>query len=437
MIPLLPLVLMLAAAAAPAGPAEAGPDAPAVAGVSFSPPGARPQMAASEVIADIRVHGNLIVGDDEVIALAGVSVGAPFGPTTLADVAARLRASGRFEHVEVLKRFASIDDPTRIALVLIVNEGPVRVTSNAGSIDVVRRRGLRNLLFLPILEAEDGYGVTYGARLALVSRTGNRRLSFPLTWGGRKEAGAELERSLSRGPLTRAIVGAGIEQRTNPAFKADDTRRQVWGRVERASGPVRAGGSAGWADVSFAGMDDRFRSVGADITFDTRLDPVLPRNALFGAASWERLFFPGARVDRTRVEGRGYLGLAGQTVLAVRALRESAGGALPPYLKPLLGGWSNLRGFAAGSFAGDTIVAESVELRIPLSSPLHIAKIGVSLFADAGTAYDHGERFRDQTMHRSVGAGMWVSATVLHFGVSVAHGRDADTRVNFGGGLSF
>jgi outer membrane protein assembly factor BamA len=417
MIPLLPLVLILAAAPRPN-------------------PAAAPQ-AGAEVIAEIRVHGNLIVGNDEVVAIAGVSVGDPFGPTTLTEVAARLRASGRFEQVEVLKRFASIEDPTRIALVLIVNEGPVRLTSDAGSIDVVRRRGLRNLLFLPILEAEDGYGVTYGARLAIVSRTGNRRLSFPLTWGGRKEAGAELERSLLRGPFTRAIVGAGIERRTNPAFKEDDTRRRVSGRVERANGPIRAGGSAGWTDVSFAGENDRFGSVGADLAFDTRLDPVLPRNAVFGVASWERLFFPDARVDRTRVEGRGYLGLVGQTVLAVRALRESAGGSLPQYLKPLLGGWSNLRGFAAGSFAGDTVVAESIELRIPLSSPLHIAKIGVSVFADAGTAYDHGQRFRDQTIHQSAGAGMWVSATVLHFGVSVAHGRDADTRLNFGGGLSF
>lgn len=395
--------------------------------------------ASPEVIAEIRIHGNLIVSNEDVLAISGVSVGNPFGATTVEDVASRLRASGKFEHVEVLKRFASIEDPSRIALVIIVNEGPVRISSKGGAIDVVRRKGLRNLLFLPILEAEDGYGVTYGARLALAGAAGGRsRVSFPLTWGGRKRAAVELDRSLSRGPLTRALAGAAIQRRTNPAFLQDDTRRQVWGRVERASGPVRAGAALGWTHVSFAGVEDRFRSVGADLTVDTRLDPMLPRNAVYATAAWERLSFgSGGRISRTRLEGRGYVGLIGQTVLAVRALREASSAPLPLYLKSLLGGWSTLRGFPAGAMAGDTLVAESIELRVPLNSPLRIAKMGMSVFADAGTAYDHGQRYHDRPPHQGFGAGLWLSATVFHFGISVAHGRGADNRVNFGGGLSF
>jgi outer membrane protein assembly factor BamA len=397
------------------------------------------QAQASEVIAEIRVHGNLIVSDEDVLTLTGIAVGDPFRPGMLEEAAARLRASGKFESVQVLKRFASIDDPARIALVVIVNEGPVRVSSTNGATEIIRRRGVRNLLFLPVLEAEDGYGLTYGVRLAFAGAAGGRsRVSFPLTWGGRKEAGVEFERAFARGPLTRARGGGSVERRRNPAFLQNDTRRQVWGRAERAVGPLRAGGQVGWTGVSFAGIEDRFVSTRGDLTLDTRLDPVLPRNAAYVSATWERLSFgAGRRIDRTHLEGRGYLGLLGQSVLAVSALREDADTPLPPYLKPLLGGWSNLRGFRAGAFAGDTLVAGSLELRVPLSSPLRLVRTGLSVFADAGKVSDKGQRLAEQPLRQGFGTGIWVSATVLHFGLSIAHGRGADTRVNFGGGVSF
>ena len=38
----------------------------------------------------------------------------PFTPDTVSAAAARLRETGRFKRVEVLKRFASIEDPARI-----------------------------------------------------------------------------------------------------------------------------------------------------------------------------------------------------------------------------------------------------------------------------------------------------------------------------------
>jgi outer membrane protein assembly factor BamA len=121
----------------------------------------------------------------------------------------------------------------------------------------------------------------------------------------------------------------------------------------------------------------------------------------------------------------------------VRGVREDADAPLPLYLRSLLGGWSSLRGFEAGAFTGDTMTTGSVELRVPLGSPVHIAQAGVSVFVDAGRAYDKGERFGDQPLHRGVGAEAWMAATVFHLGVSVAHGRGAGTRVNFGAGLSF
>ena len=88
--------------------------------------GAAPAQSA-EVVAEIRVHGNLITPEDEVLRLADVRVGMPFAPDTPEQVAARLQTSKRFERVEVLKRFASISDPSQIVLVIIVDDGRVAV----------------------------------------------------------------------------------------------------------------------------------------------------------------------------------------------------------------------------------------------------------------------------------------------------------------------
>jgi outer membrane protein assembly factor BamA len=165
---------------------------------------------------------------------------------------------------------------------------------------------------------------------------------------------------------------------------------------------------------------------------------VLPRNAVFASAAWEHVGFDsGGGVHRLRLDGRGYVGVFRQNVVVLRAVREDANQTQPPYLKSLLGGWSNLRGFKAGSFVGDTMVAGSIELRIPLTTPLSVARLGVSIFADTGTAYDKGQRFSDQTLRTGIGAGVWITATAFRMGLSVAHGRGADTRVNFGGGLTF
>jgi len=398
--------------------------------------------SSQEVIAEVRVHGNHITTDEEVVKISGIALGAPFGATTVSEITKRLRDSKKFQHVEVLKRFASIDDPTRIVVVIIVNEGPVRIDLPdipGAEPRVVKRTVWRNLMYMPILDGEDGYGFTYGVRVAYPGLAGDRsRLSFPLTWGGFKRAGVELDRSFATGPFNRVEVGTAIQRRTNPAFDEDDDRKRVWARAERTIGPVRAGGTVGWQRVSFGALNDDIKSVGADVALDTRLDPVLPRNAVYASASIERLSFDdGFTARRVRLDGRGYLGLIKQTVLVVRAVREDSSDPLPLYLKPILGGWSSLRGFKAGSFVGDTLVTGSIELRIPVSSPLSFGKLGVSIFVDAGTTYDKGQKFSDETLRTGVGGSVWIAVTAFRMGLSVAHGRRGDTRVNFGGGLSF
>jgi outer membrane protein assembly factor BamA len=405
--------------------------------------GLTPEVVSQpEIIAEVRVHGNLITPEDEILKIAGIVVGAPLEPGAIEQFKARLDRDGRFQDVQVLKRFASIADPTRIALVVIANEGAVRLRIPAiddAPIQVERRRGLRTLMWLPILDFEDGYGATFGVRFAFVGVGGERgRVSLPLTWGGQRRAGVEFDRVFDRGPLSRIDVGTSIDQRENPAFEIDDTRKRLWARAERAMGPVRAGVSTGWQRVSFGDRRDDLRTIGADVSFDTRLDTVLPRNAVFATAAWERVDVDaGGVLNRLRLDGRGYLGLVGQSVLVGRVLRDDVDRPAPLYLRSLLGGWSNLRGFEAGAFHGDTLLAGSLEVRVPLSPVLSQGKLGVSVFVDAGAAYDKGQRLDEATLRTGGGGSVWATVLAFRMGVSVAHGRGAGTRVNFGGGLTF
>jgi outer membrane protein assembly factor BamA len=416
----------------------AAPSAPAPAAAQVSAP------QPAEVVAEIQIHGNHVTADADVIKMAGIAIGDPFTANTIEQVRKKLESAGKFDEVNVLKRFASITDSSKITVVIIVNEGAVRIEFEKGAdgeeIAVVKRSGgFRNLMFLPILDGEDGYGLTYGVTASLADVAGERsRLSFPLSWGGTRRAGVEIEKNFVSGPLTRVELGGAIQRRTNPAYDEHDERRRGWLRAERALGHFRLGANAGWERVSFGPLDDDLKTFGGDVTFDTRIDPTYPRNAVLATAGWERVSFDsGGALQRTRLDGRGYLGLIKQSVLAVRVMREGANAAQPAYLRPLLGGWSNLRGFKAGAFVGDIVLAGSAELLVPISSPLSVGRMGVSVFVDTGVAYDYGQRLRDQVRHTGYGGSVWMSATVFRLSLSVAHGRGAGTRVNFGGGLTF
>jgi outer membrane protein assembly factor BamA len=428
----------------------------------FQPRDQGPEAAAPQqtgTVAGIQVQGNTATPDEEVRRLADVRIGMPVDDGTIEAVAARLRAAKRFERVDVLKRFASIADPSQIMLVIIVDEGPVKIVMT-GDPDhptrVVRKR-LPNMLVLPILRREDGYGITYGARLTLPDPRwmGTRsNVTFPLTWGGTKQVAIDLEKRIEGGVIDRVTAGASVSRRINPAFEQPDDRGRLFIRGEHEFTRVlRLGATTGWQRESFEGVADQFTQVSGDVVFDTRVDPVLARNAVYARASWEHLDFgngpiagpaqPGGyagyqgSASRTDLDGRGYLGIFRQMVLAGRVLRQDSDRPLPPYLQPQLGGLSTLRGFRAGDFVGDTLVAMSAEVILPLTSPLKIGKMGVSAFADSGTIYDKGQRFADQTLKQGYGGSVWFAAAFLRLNIAVAHGIGASTRVHVGGNVTF
>lgn len=398
---------------------------------------------ALETVAEVRVHGNAFIPDEEIVGIAGIAVGQPIDAATMAEIEGRLRRSGLFESVDVRKRYRSLTDPSSVSLLLVVHEKPGVTSTADGEIRRGAWRRIRSrLMFLPILTYSDGYGFTYGGRVSAVDLFGGEeRLSVPLTWGGTRRAAIEVERAFGRGPLTRVESWFGIAQRENPHFEIDDRRVEWRLRAERHFGRlVRAGAETSTASVTFGAIRERLWTAGADVALDTRGDPAFPRNAVYAGAGWTGLDVggPARRVNRYTLDSRGYVGLLGQSVLAARAQYVAADSTLPAYERLLVGGASTLRGFRAGAFSGDRMFLSSAELRVPSTSVLNGARLGVSAFFDAARVYDAGTRFDEAAWHKAAGGGVFLIASVVRLNLDVARGIESrDTRVHLGMGFGF
>jgi outer membrane protein assembly factor BamA len=404
---------------------------------------AAPQ-AAPEKIAEVRVHGNATLPDEAVLKLAGIAVGTPLDAGGTDAVEKRLRDSGRFDEVQVRKRYRTLA-MDEIAIVLVVHERPG--ISATGEPPSVMRRIRSRLMFFPIIHYDDGYGWTYGGQTAVVDALGKgTRLSFPLSWGATRRAAIEADRTFKTGPLTRLTGSFGIAQRENPHFLVDDRRTEGKARAERRLfNMVILGGEVGRTRVNFLPARESFWSTGADATLDTRRDPSFPSDAVLASVTWSRLHPIGATsfaasgsgVDRYRFDARGYKRLFRQNVLAVRAEYAGASDPLPQYEQWLLGG-SNLRGVRSGSFAGDKRFLWSAEVRAPFSSPLSVGRVGFNVFVEGGATAPYGQSLRDQPRHESAGAGLFLIAAVLQLNAEVSRSIDGKTtRFHFGTGFTF
>jgi hypothetical protein len=296
--------------------------------------------AQREVVFAIQVHGNTLTSTDDVIRASGIAIGDRVATATLSDAEARLRAALEPEEVEVLKRFASISDPTRVLVLIQLDEGPVRVDRpdadgaipEAGALPAPRatavRRSRVNVMLVPILGAEDGYGLTYGAQVAFAGHRSarRRRIVVPASWGGDKRLAAEYQQEFARRLAPGLRAGGMLQRRTHPFYQEHADRRRAWARAEwpllRA---VRAGSEAAWQSSSLGSQDVEARSLGVDAVVDTRIDPLMPYNAVFVRSAVERIRFSAdASAVRTEIDANAYIGLYRGTVLALRAVRENS-----------------------------------------------------------------------------------------------------------------
>lgn len=404
--------------------------------------GALPASAQQSpgIIGEVRVHGNHTTPDADVLAIVGNVVGQPATDALIADVEAKLTRSNRFDGVEVRKRFRSIADPNDVLLMIVVDEvagvDPLDLTPGPA------KRFWRSGMFAPILHAEDGYGVTYGARLSFVDRFGPRsRVSLPFTLGGERQARLQLERTFQAGPINRVAGEVGVGRRLNPHYDVSDRRETAAARIESA--PLRwlrFGAAAKRDNVHFGDLvsSTGVTRAGGDVTLDTRVDPAFPRNAVHAVVGLDRLQFSTGHAIQRHADLRGYVGLFGQSVLAVRGVSVITDAPLPPFEQNLLGGAANLRGYRAGYKAGDNLLATSLELRVPLTSPLSVGRFGVKALVDWGTVYSAGESIQDQRLvDRGIGGGAYLQLTLLSVSLDVARSRQGDVRYAFGMGVTF
>jgi outer membrane protein assembly factor BamA len=300
---------------------------------------------------------------------------------------------------------------------------------------------IRNALMAsPSLEYIDGYGFIAGGRLSLVNVLGKGgHIAAPLTFGSTRQAGIELDKTFSAASRGRLHGGYRIISRENPGYDIRDLRNEFWVEGSRRFGRVlSASTSAGWSDVSFGDVHDQLVIGGASISLDTRVNTSFPRNAVYASAGWEGLSpDSGPTVNRYILDGQAYLGFIGSSVLALRARTETADAPLPVYERALVGGFGSLRGFKAGAFTGDNAATASLELRVPFHSPLRLGQTGLTLFGDAGAAYDHGTKLADAPFEYGVGAGWYLRVPLFQFEIDVAYGFDSGTRAHVMAGFRF
>ncbi len=287
--------------------------------------------------------------------------------------------SGRFADVEVRRRYRSIDNPSDILVMIVVDEHDAVSADDLTPGPVARLRSAG--MWLPILSYADGYGLTYGARVSFVEPFGPRsRISVPLTWGGERRAAVELESSSVRQAQSRAasasrsVNGASTRTSTCPTRGARSPRRSKraltpWLRAG-ATRPHRARDVRRRATPGTRPPGRSSRSTRASIrrSRGTRCT----RRVGLGSHRASTARRHAAATRRHAADVRGYVGIGGSAVLALRAAVARAGAPLPPSEQLLLGGGDTLRGYRAGHRAGDSLALRLRGSALPLTSPLQL-----------------------------------------------------------------
>ncbi len=389
------------------------------------PAGAGAQTEQPQTIAGIRFHGNYSISDAELLQVVGVDVGDSLTADTLTLIEQRLRDHDQVGSVEIRQRYRSFNDTSRVVLLIVIKEA----VSTADK-----------FMFLPVFNWTDEYGVTYGARFTTIDLLGaGDRVSFPLTWGGEKQAAVEPSLRIDRAALTRIEGGFGVLRRTNPHFDLDDTRQRAWARGLKRWGVFEVDGNVEWADVTFADSEGPQITYGVGARLDTRQDTQLPRNAVYIGAGLEHLELVDGDMgfNRPELDVRGYKSFIGRSIIAGQVYYRGTDGRLPDWERPFLGGAATVRGYSAGEFIGDTIVLASVELRVPLTPPLPVGLVGLDFFFDTGAVYDYGTGLGEAKFHNGIGGGVYFFVAFIGLKMDVAYDLDDTVHFHFSTGFRF
>jgi outer membrane protein assembly factor BamA len=390
--------------------------------------GAAPSQSRVE---SIRVHGNHETPDPEILQIAAIAPGDAFGTDTAELVKERLESSGRFAEVDIRVRYRGLDESSDVALVIVVRE---------------KQSIPSRFMMSPIVKLSDEYGFTFGANLAFVDLfTEGGRLSFPLSWGGERRVAIRgdfpLQKLGSEGLTHHIRFFTDRERTVNPHFDLPDNRLKIGAGLTSRFRFLSLGFSGDWTDVSFEPWEERFVTLGASAVFDTRVDASVPGDAVYLGVGWRHYFFQEAAersdINRLSFDLRGYKRLIGRSLLAAQFYTHLSDSALPEYEQPFLGGGATLRGTKAGRFIGDNIAHGTVELRLPLTSPLSFSRAGFHFFYDTGAVFADGERLSDAEFHHGVGVGFFFRIAVIGVRADVGWDLEGGTRFHVGSGFRF
>ncbi len=386
---------------------------------------------AQKEIETIRVHGNHTIPDQEILSIAAVSPGDKLSDSSVDEIKQRLLDSGRFDTAEVRVRYRSLDESGPVSLVIIVREGK----------SVPSR-----FMVGPIFRFSDEYGVTAGANFAVVDLvTESGRVSFPLSWGGTRQIAAKVLFPVGeseRGQVVHNLLfDINRYREVNPHFDVPDNRLVVGGGLQSRYRLFSFGARGDWTDTSFGELDESFITASANVAFDTRVDEIVPGDAIYLGVEWERLFFRTggnrADVNRYSTDLRGYKHIYGPFHLAGQFYYNPASGPLPPYEKPFLGGGATLRGHKPGQYVGDNMALATVELRLAATRLLQFARVGLYFFYDTGTAYDYGDKLGDATWYEGAGVGGFFRVFFITVRADVGWNLRGGTRFHIASKMKF
>lgn len=381
--------------------------------------------SAQQVVKEIRVHGNYKTTDADIIRIAGIAEGDEVDDAKLDAAKQRLLQTGKFNSVEILKRYRSISSNGPLALIILVNE---------------KESLPSKFLFMPILSYSDERGFTYGLQTTAIDLLGmGERIGIPLSWGGTKQASIKLRFDVENPLFNRIAFKFGRIIQEHPYYKIDDDRTYYQAEVKRRAGPLLVGFEGGYSKVSFDPLEERFFNYGINAAIDTRRDILLPGDAIYLGAGWERLDFRDSdrQVDRVTIDLRAFKRLIGQALLAGQVYAKTSNTGLPPYLKSWMGGAATLRGYKPGSFIGDNIFLGSLELRLPLQPLTAFYQTGIFLFWDSGKVWDEGFAFDDAEMKEGAGIGYFFSAAGFGIKLDLASNLKGKYRLHVSSGFRF
>lgn len=132
--------------------------------------------------------------------------------------------------------------------------------------------------------------------------------------------------------------------------------------------------------------------------------------------------------NKYTAEGRQYLKVGREQVVALRLTVGYADGKLPEAGKFAVGGADTLRGYNDDQFKGDKMIAATAEYRFPVAK-----KVQGVVFTDVGKAWD-GDHYKLNDLKAGAGVGLRVATPIGPIRIDYAIGEQGGkTHFSFGG----